>query len=137
MLLFCTSLMAVGLTIDLQSVVPQALGSLCSSTASFWDAAILHATLLPVTNLSMVFGLIASGVVSARRAGRHDSARIPADLGCGVLMLTGMFLGEWLGPQLARLATIPWTMLTMLIAMSLGMVPGILPRLAYSLYRRA
>ncbi len=61
MFVLCFSGMMIGLAIDLQSVLPQTIVTLCTQRHSLGDSIALHATLLPATNVLM----FASGLVAA------------------------------------------------------------------------
>ncbi len=101
--------MAIGMAIDLQSILPQTIASLCGASHTFGDSLVLHATLLPATNLLMpLSGLAAAGLASASDSGREPAPQsLGLYLACSVFMLTGMLLCEWLGPQLAAWREFP------------------------------
>ncbi len=120
--------MMIGLTIDLQSVLPQTIVSLCTRPHSLGDSIALHAALLPATNILM----FASGLVAAlfsawpNCAGswRGRSIALVPYAACSMAMLLGMFLSEWLAPQIARQFAVAWTLPTMIGAMVIGMAGG-------------
>ncbi len=132
MFLMCFCGMAIGFAIDLQNVLPQTIGSLCSASHGLGDSIVLHATLLPATNLLMLAGgIVASGLMPALDSRRDAGSTtvIPGYLVCSLTMLTGMFLCEWLGPQAARLLGLGWNVSAMMLAMTVGMASGMAPRI--------
>jgi hypothetical protein len=131
MLIVCFSGMMVGLAVDLQSVRPETIGSLCTQAHSLRDSLVLHARLLPATNIFMVASGMAAAFLSAwphcdasKKWGERYAPLAPY-IGCGIAMLAGMFLSEWLAPQLARHVGLPWSLSAMIAAMVTGMVCGI------------
>ncbi len=130
MFLMCFCGMAIGFAIDLQNVLPQTIGSLCGASHGLRDSIVLHATLLPATNLLMLAGgVVASGLMPALDSG-HDASRAAPIRGyfvCGLTMLTGMFVCEWLGPQVARTLGLSWNVSAMMSAMTIGMASGMAP----------
>lgn len=113
--------MAIGLRIDLQSVLPETVSTLCTQTRSFADSMFLHATLLPATNLSMFTSGIAAVCLVAE--GRCHAA-VFRYLGCSAAMLVGMFLSEWLAPAFAHRAGIALNLSMITAAMIAGMLAG-------------
>ncbi|MEP9379178.1 hypothetical protein ABLE91_20865 [Aquabacter sp. CN5-332] len=108
--------MMIGLTLDLQSVLPEALAALCTGNRTLADSMLLHASLLPAANLLMLVGsLVGAGLGRGRWSGR---------IACCALMLVGMGIFEWLGPRLAGAAGLSWTFPAMVAAMTLGMAAG-------------
>ena len=127
MLCFCG--MATGLAIDLQSILPATLISLCLGAHSIARTVVLHATVLPATNLLMLAGgVLAIGLIeapasdAARR--RPVGARIGFYLVCNGAMLAGMLGGAAFGPTLMTRFALPWTLPAMMIAMATGMGLG-------------
>jgi hypothetical protein len=130
MFVLCFSGMMIGLAIDLQSVLPQTIVTLCTQRHSLGDSIALHATLLPATNVLM----FASGLVAAfysawpscggRGAWRGRFLILLPAITCSAAMLGGMFLSEWFAPQAARSFGMTWSMPTMISAMAVGMAGG-------------
>ena len=138
MFLLCFCGMMIGLAIDLRNIAPQSIGFLCSATPSIASSVILHAKLLPATNLLMLAsGFVAAGLTSARESGDGRTASAYAYLVCGLTMLAGMFAGEWAGPEIARACGIAWTVTSMTAAMTLGMMIGAAVRLVLRPLARA
>ena len=130
MLMLCFCGMMIGLTLDLQSVLPATIISLCLGSHSFVGTVIGHSTLLPATSVLMFvsgFAVLGLGdLVGSGQPGpgRRNSMRFGAVIGCNVAMLVGMFLGEWLGPPLAGGLGLSWNLACMIAAMTVGMSLG-------------
>lgn len=130
MLVLGFSGMMIGLAIDLQSILPQAIVTLCTQPRSFGDSIALHAVLLPATNILM----FASGLVSAfysawpgcghRETWSRRALFLLPYVGCSVAMLIGMFLSEWFAPQIVSRLGMIWSVPTMIGAMAVGMAGG-------------
>jgi hypothetical protein len=132
MLVLGFSGMMIGLTIDLRSILPETLVAVCAQSHSFRDSLVLHATLLPATNMLMFASGIAAACFSAwplcqrHRQWRERYAPLLPYVGCTLAMLAGMSLSEWLAPQLARSIGWSWSLSAMVTAMVIGMGCGML-----------
>jgi hypothetical protein len=130
MLILGFSGMMIGLAVDLQSVPAGTIGSLCTRAHSLRDSVVLHASLLPWTNIFMFASGIAAACYSAwprcdlGKKWRARYAPLLPYIGCSVAMLAGMFFSEWLAPQLARHFGLGWSLSAMIAAMATGMVCG-------------
>lgn len=113
--------MMIGLAIDLRSVLPEALATLCTAERSLAGSLALHASLLPATCLLML-----GGCLLGARLGPALAAEAPPPvldrLAGATAMVAGMGLGEWLGPRLAARFGLGWDISAMTGAMALGML---------------
>jgi hypothetical protein len=128
MFILCFGGMMIGLSFDLQRVLPEAIASLCTGRHSLSASVFLHSALLPATNAFMFLGgLTAVGVerlVAAPPTAHDLPARLARTLGCDALMLAGMFIAEWLGPQAAAGFGLRWSFAAMVATMATGMAVG-------------
>lgn len=129
MLTLCLCGMATGLAIDLQSVLPATVATLCLGGHSFVGSLLGHASLLPATNLFMLAsGLIAIGLGAPARAGSGGPAGLRSHLvrglACNAAMFAGMALAQWLGPEVATGLGLSWSLSAMMGAMAAGMALG-------------
>lgn len=122
MLCFCG--MTTGLAIDLQSISPATLASLCLGTHSLADSIVAHSALLPATNLFMLGGGVIAAGVAEPDVRRWSARRFGFYVGCCAAMLAGMLFGEWFGPRLAAGAGLSWDLSAMVAAMAAGMALG-------------
>jgi hypothetical protein len=123
MWLFCANGMALGLAIDCRSVTPAALASLCTAgTGSLPAGFARHLALLPVTNIGMLLG----GLASLCLGGPISAAIARINLACNAFMLIGMSLAGCLGPALAARLGIEWSAGVMMAAMTGGMTLGMM-----------
>ena len=134
--------MATGLAIDLKTVLPATLASLCLGPHSLLDGVVAHTALLPATNLlALASGFIAIGLMAgAARSGESGPARrrqIAFYMVCNFVMLAGMLLGAALGPRLAAPLGFPWSAGAMLAAMAVGMGAGMAAATAAARFARA
>jgi hypothetical protein len=121
--------MATGLAIDLKTVLPATLASLCLGPHSLLDGVVAHTSLLPATNLlTLGSGFVAIGLIAGatRRPedGRSGRGQIAFYAICNLVMLAGMLLGAALGPRLVAPLGLPWSAGAMLTAMAIGMAAG-------------
>ena len=121
--------MATGLAIDLKTVLPATLASLCLGPHSLLDGVVAHTSLLPATNLlTLASGFVAIGLIAgparSGEGGRSRRGQIAFYVVCNFVMLAGMLLGAALGPRLVAPLGLPWSAGAMLSAMAIGMAAG-------------
>jgi hypothetical protein len=126
MFILCFCGMMIGLSFDLQSVLPETITLICTGHHSFGSSVLLHSALLPASNALMFLGgLAVLGFEGLPQAGRSAmAARLGPTFACDVVMLGGMFAAEWLGPAAAGAHGLGWSLAAKVLAMALGMALG-------------
>jgi hypothetical protein len=121
----------LGLLLDRRFGLLPALTARCGGSETLWGTLAWHWACMPATCLMMVFAAPAwIGIEALARGGRTGPARSDrptvalAACACHLAMLLGMAAALGVGPELAALAGLRWTVGAAIAAMAFGMVCG-------------